>query len=361
MRQRIALCDPDREYAERIVSFVRDSEFRKEAEITVCSEPELLPEWIMDRKFDVFAISLDYAEQIGHSIESGVRIVWLSGQERGNGPYGFPLALKYSAAPILIRMWLGDSGRKTDPGRPKAAPIAAVWSVCGGVGKTKFTSSIANVWRESGRSLFILGIDPGLFTRMAKGEVMFHDVSDWLYAMKSGRRPEGDVKHGTGLHFLLPDTSYREWVGLGRKESAMLLELAATACGCDAVLVDAGTGWSVFTEEVWNRADALLCLAAEEEHCLIKTDKWLGEWPEWQEGGLYREKTMFAVNKCLPNTPSHAADWFRPAAKFPYVPEWKQVNDRVDPLFQQQIMRLSEELWIHANVGRPRGRFQGDS
>jgi cellulose biosynthesis protein BcsQ len=350
MRQRIVLCDSDSDYSLGIASFIRESEFRKEVELTVCSHPDSLRDWMKRERFDVLVIGAEFAGDFesGGLLSEG--LVWISDGEEGIGAYGAPLLSKYDAVPRLLRTWLRYSrkpiiGNRKDRG---ASPIVGIWSAGGGVGKTRLASALSQVWVEQGLDTFVIGLDPGIYESANAYTCAFHDVSEWLYGIKSGMDHVnwlGKAPASSRLHYFLPDSPYREFIGLGRGDGGELLTVAATAFGCDCVLVDLGDRWSPFTEEVWSRSDVLLCISTEEELCLRKTDKWLQEWSAWSEQPAFREKTVFVLNKSLGHKPALATEWVQQAFRLPYVPEWKQSTDRMDPLFQERIHALAEELW----------------
>jgi cellulose biosynthesis protein BcsQ len=349
LRQRMVLCDSDRDYSLRIAGYVRESEFRKEVELIVFSNPDTLNDWLQRETFDVLIVSLEFAASLEHEVTTE-GLIWITDGEGGIGPRKAPLQSKYESLPRLLRGWLRHSRRKgsMEGQRDAGASIVAIWSAGGGVGKTKLASSLSGVWAERGLGTFVIGLDPGIYEKADRFPAAFHDVSDWLYAIKSGKDLESWTRGASAtsrIHYFLPDSPYREFIGLGRNEGAELLKMASTAFGCHFVLVELGSGWSPFTEEVWSRADVLLCVSTPDELCLRKTDKWLREWSLWSEQPAFREKTIFTVNKSLADTATLSPEWAEQAFRLPYVPEWKQSGERTDPLFQRRLHCLAEELW----------------
>ncbi|TLS50168.1 hypothetical protein FE782_21070 [Paenibacillus antri] len=343
MKRTILLYDPDREYAERIADYARNSYFRKEVEVTVCTRPELFAEWLRDGRFDVFVAAASAADEIPGVERLPRPVVWL-GEEGGRVDSVVGTALcKYEAAPKLLRAWLDRAAGASAEG--KRASIVGVWSAAGGVGKTRIIACLAEAWVRSGVRTFVAGFDPGggLQDDVAAGR----DVSEWLYSIKSGRPIGEELPAALGaatLYGFSPASSYREWASVGRREAEALLE-AATLDVCDGiVLADAGTGWSPWAEVVWGRSDEILCVSSEDPACLEKTEKWLNDWPEWEERGAYRAKTRFALNRCLNLSGSECYGWTRGAFRLPYVPEWKQDAARRDPAFQAAGERLAEEV-----------------
>ncbi|WP_309118460.1 hypothetical protein [Paenibacillus sp.] len=345
MKRTILLYDPDREYAERIADYARNSYFRKEVEVTVCTRPELFAEWLRDGRFDVFVAAASAADEIPGVDRLPGPVVWL-GEEDGRGDSVVGTALcKYEAAPKLLRAWLERAAGNSAVGNGgKRASIVGVWSAAGGVGKTRIIACLAEAWGRRGVRTFVAGFDPGGWREEASAG---RDVSEWLYAIKSGR-PIGEepiaAAGGETSYGFSPASSYREWASVGRREAEALLEAAALDVGDGIVLADGGTGWSPWAEVVWGRSDELLCVSSEEPACLEKTEKWLNDWPEWEERGAFRAKTRFAINRCLNRTGPESYGWTREAFRLPYVPEWKQDAARRDPSFQAAGERLAEEV-----------------
>ena len=348
MKRTIALCDSDREYADRIAEYARNGDFRKEVEITVCTRPELFADWRRDGRFDVYVAAIELAPAIAGSSGASRPIVWIGEPGAGLGPDGARISNKYEAVPKLLRCWLDRAAAHPNAVVTKRAAIVGVWSAAGGVGKTRLTGYLADAWTKKGVRTFVAGFDPGA-TGGAEGETaIYRDASDWLYAIKSGR-PIEESRRATDeaalWHGFSSGCSYREWAGIGRREGEALLEAAAADIGDGIVLADAGTGWSAWAEVVWDRSDEILCVVTEERSCLAKTDKWLNDWPEWEVSGAYRAKTRFVVNRCLNGeAPLGSLDRGRQAFRLPYVPEWKQHAERNDPVFQREATRLAEEV-----------------
>ncbi len=345
MKRTVLLYDSDREYAERIAEYARNGTFRKEVEITVCTRPEAFAEWLRDDRFDVYVASVEAASAVAGTFATPRSVVWIGETEGRFGPGGASVSSKFEAAPKLLRAWLDRAPSSGSGGR--AAAVVGVWSVAGGVGKTRLIRSIAGAWEKGGIRCFVAGFDPGGTADAISEGAAVRDVSDWLYAIKSGRSiAEEEVRgdRGAMLRGFSSMCSYREWASIDRREGIALLEAAAADIGDGIVLADAGAGWSPWAEAVCGRGDGILCVASAEPTCLAKTEKWLRDWPEWEEGGAYRAKTKFVVNRCLERERTGLADWEREAFRLPYVPEWKQDAERRDPVFQRAAERLAEEV-----------------
>lgn len=351
MRHRIALCDSDRDYAGRIAAFVRNSDFRKEVELTVFGSPDAFAEWAKRESFDVLVASVEFAPQLRGTGEE--RCLWIS--EGGEaGPGGETTLPKYDAAPRLLRAWMRHSRNPANAAERKEAPIAAVWSVGGGVGKTKLVSEIARVWAGNGLSPFVVGTDPGIYDGAETMPATFHDLGDWLYAIKCGKSPKPDERQtgaASRLHYFLPESPYREFAELSREEARELLRVTAAAAACDVVLIELESPWSAFAAETFQRADALLLVSAADDRCMRKTEKWLEENANrWETPGM-EHKTIYALNKALPDRESADSIWAAKAYRLPYVPEWKQDGKRRDAIFDRTAMQVAEVLWARCVNG----------
>ncbi|HZG88510.1 hypothetical protein [Paenibacillus sp.] len=345
MRKRIALCDEDTEYAVRVAEYVKESDYRREAEIAVCSRPELLLEWWRSGSCDLYVASVEFEERLKEAAGSD-GFVWI-GEGRREALDGSAVVSKYEAVPKLLSMWLSRCGGGR-ASKARRAPIVGIWSVAGGAGRTRIAAHAAIALAAKGRKPFLLAVDPvpdGGRRRCSSAE---HDIGEWLYAIKAGRPipgPEESLPLDADMHRLSPESSFREWQSIRSSEGERLLEAAAGSFGCGIVLADAGAGWSPWGEQVWRHSEAVVCIVPEEEISVRKTDKWLQEWPEWGDGGTYRMKCRFVVNKCVRPEPRFVFSWCAEAFRLPYVPEWKQDAGRGDPLFSEAADRLAEELW----------------
>ncbi|MCI3922514.1 hypothetical protein MO973_19980 [Paenibacillus sp. TRM 82003] len=316
-------------------------------ELTIFSSAEAFVEWSIREPFDVAVVCDELAADLERLKWKSDRVLWIS-ERSGPGPEGSPIVPKYESAPRLVRTWLRHSRAASARDGEKNAPIAAVWSVGGGAGKTKLVSGIAEAWARSGLSPFVVGADPGLYDGADAFPATFHDVSEWLYALKGGQSPTvGERRAGAAprMHYFLPDSPYREFAELERREAGELLQVAAAA-DCDIVLVELESPWSAFAAETFHRADALLLVCAADEGCVRKTGKWLEENADRYEAAGMEHKTICAVNKSLPDSfvDRTGFPWLSKAVQLPYVPEWKQDGKRRDALFDRGIERLAEEL-----------------
>lgn len=324
--------------------------------MTICSSAEVLCAWLQQETFDLLIVNVTVAEEVMSCIPTGQKVVWLTERKGGMTDQEGAMMLKYDSAPRLLRRWMeyaGKTGKLRGEAEP-SPPIFAVWSAAGGVGKTKLVSLLAKAWLDEGLRLFVIGLDPAIYDNVSLYAVQFHDASEWLYELKSGREL-GDIDSTAGVsalwHVFLPECSVREFLSISREETAALLHRAASRYGCDAVLVDAGTGWSPFIDEVWGRAETIVCVSTEERESMCKTDKWFQEWEAWSEHGALRSKTLFVINKCLPRGETVSFDWMQQGFRLPYVPEWKQDSSRVDAVFQQRVQELAKGLWDRCSSG----------
>lgn len=344
MRLRIAICDADGDYARRIAEYARNSEFRRELDVTVCTRAELLGEWRRSGRFHVYAVGIEWAESIGKVPPDDRSVVWIGERAGLYGPNGVPAVAKYMPAPALIRVWACRGQRRRQ--LPKGAPVVGVWSAAGGAGRTKLIAHLSEYRTRRGLGTFVAGIDSGALPHAAV-DASFHDAAEWLFHIKTeGAAPGGGegAAADTPLHAFAPDCSYREWSGISRTDGEKLLDGASSAVD-GIVLADAGAGWSPWAEAVMDRAELLICLSSNDESGLAKTRRWLADWPEWEDGGAYRAKTMFVLNRCLPETYEEAAGERLPdAARLPYVPEWKQDPTWRDAIYQRTVERLAEEV-----------------
>ncbi|HZG56030.1 hypothetical protein [Paenibacillus sp.] len=350
MRLRIALCDTDGDYARRIAEYARNSDIRREADITICTRPELLAGWRRERRFDLYAVGIELAGEIGPIEPEDRSVVWFGEVGYGVGPNGVPVASKYTAAPKLLRAWIERSAERV--GTSGESVVVGVWSPAGGVGRTRIVAHLASAWAASGTRTFVASLEPGSLPEGPGFDTATHDVSDWLYALKSALPAQAAQRGDAWLHGFDPSGSYREWHSVGRAEGVGLLEEASRHIGRGVVLADAGAGWSPWAESVCDRADAIVCVAASDEGCLKKTEKWFGDWPEWREGGIYRAKAAFVLNRCLPDNVLDSPSWAANAFRLPYVPEWKQDASWNDALFRKAAERIAEELMIRCTTPR---------
>jgi len=344
MRYRIALCDTDAEYVMLVSEYIRGSEYRKTIELTAFTDYAKLWPWMEKEAFDAAAIGVDGVTPGDGRWRGDERIVWIGEREESADRFGMQVVSKYEPVPRLLQAWLRRAS--ANGAARRRAPVVAVWSAAGGAGKTKLATRLAFALSSAGSDLFVVGWDPGLLESGDTDGIARYDVSEWLFAMKSGSSPAIAAEDGVRarLRAFSRDVPMREWAELDRKHSGWLLD-AASASGVDALVVDAGSGWTAFAEEAWSRAEIVLCVSPAEETGMRKTDLFLRDWPLWNERPDLREKTVFVLNKCLGNSARAGPTWTNRAYRLPYVPEWKQSWEHFDPLYQIAVAKLAEDVW----------------
>jgi len=351
MRLRIAVCDPDTEYARRLAGLIGSGEAAGTAGIAVCTRPELLAEWMAAGRCDLYIVGAEWAEEIGPAASGGGAVVWIGENEGGTGPNGEPVWSRYMGGPEWASRLSGLLRRQEPHGGESPSPVVGIWSPGGGAGRTTLIAHLAKLRTERGLRTFAVGIDPGT----VRGEAEEHDLSDWLFRIKAGTVAEPDPAQppaeereafsGALLQTFSGDSSYFEWCAVGAAEGERLLDAAAGAVRGGMVLADAGAGWSWWAETVWKRSAVIVCLIPEDALALSKAERWFAGWPEWREGGAFRNKALIVMNRCLsPGARSEAAPRTPGALRLPYVPEWKQDAERTDPEYQLAAMRLLAEV-----------------
>ncbi|WP_199614573.1 P-loop NTPase family protein [Paenibacillus alkalitolerans] len=351
-RQVIALCDPDLDYAVKVAAIANRIEGRGNIEVVAFGDPSALAIYQSVERPHLFAINAIWKKEVKEAIGDAC-VIWLT-DDRPAGNGNEPLVYKYQPVTQLIKAMLGEAGLQPSDdckgaeryGR-KTAAVISVWSAGGGAGKSTVAALLSEAWNKSvGGGVFCLGLEAGLTAGMWLTEEGRHDASDWLYEMKTGNRLRTTAETGfwSNVESFRNDCSMREIALLSKSDAGGLIRRAANMPGCKTVIIDCETGWSERSECAWEESDVIVCLTGEDAASRAKIERWMAEWPGWQEGGAFRRKTVFVSNKSLLSSTNGAGSgWI----SLPYVSEWKQIRERDlhrHPAYRHSLLQLIEGI-----------------
>jgi hypothetical protein len=351
-RQVVALCDPDPEYALKVANAANRMETRGGVEVVAFSELEALSEMRSDRRPDLFAVHALWKERV-LPIIGDAPAVWLT-EELSESDNDERTVYKYQAVPQLLQAIMKEGGlkqtrRTTKETSSRRAGVIAIWSAAGGVGKSTLAALLSEeLKRSQGGGVFCLSLETGMSSALWLETAGRHDASEWLYELKRGRREAmtPEAVEWDGVESFRLDCSIREFAQLSTADTSQLICRAAELPGCGEVIIDCESGWSERSIAAWEECDLIVCLCGSDASSRKKTERWLAEWPGWEQAGVYRQKSLFVVNKALSNglPPSPAPFASPPFAALPYVPEWKIGDDRTldrHAAFRKALLELA--------------------
>ncbi|WP_274362234.1 hypothetical protein [Paenibacillus thermotolerans] len=330
-RRIIAICDPDLDYAVRVANAANRAEGRRNVEVVAFGDPKALWEYGSQERPSLVAVH----ELWKHSVNEAIAlapVVWLS-ESKSALRSAEAVVFKYQAVPELIDALCKAGGIEdlsSGEGAGRKSVSVAVWSAGGGTGKSTLTALLAEEWlRSAGGGVFCLSLEAGASVSTWLQDEGRHDMSAWLYELKSGRQDRlKNALDGAAwrrVEHFGSDGLLRETAQMAKQDASALIRFLTGHEGCRAVFIDCDHGWSGRNEAAWEECDFIVCITNDEPVCSAKTNKWLREWPGWQETGVYRRKAVFVNNKVLPGAALREP---RSGYDLPYIPEWKQSADR---------------------------------
>jgi hypothetical protein len=240
----------DKEYTERLLSYVRMSEYRALVQIVWYTNEDYCRS-MMTEENKPEVLLLDTANQENESqpllLQKGCPVAML-GDGTAFVPHDATMLEKYQPLNRLLDAVLQLAGRPTDGSRKKASGkngcyILGVYSASGGAGKTVFAYTAAGVLSRMGIRPLVLTLEsiPSLCWNAA-GEDRFGKA---MYRVAGGSA-EGDPGLGPELvedayrkiRFLPGASNLEELEEMDKEDSLKLIRRASQTLGVDAVIVD---------------------------------------------------------------------------------------------------------------------------
>ena len=161
MRIKLLIASTDSDYAGHLSN--RISELHGEViDISICSSQERLQELLSNRKFE--AALLEEALTKGVDL-SGVKLpllLWTEDEGADDTQDGIKRIRKYQRVSSIVEAILEMYAKVSSDGRgsdPEKAKITAVWSPCGGVGKTSVALAYAAKKASEGKQVLYLDLE----------------------------------------------------------------------------------------------------------------------------------------------------------------------------------------------------------
>lgn len=243
MRKIMAVWDTSPLYAERLADFANEGgklPFRAVA----FSSADRLKEYAAKHSVEILLAGWNAPAEELKEIRAR-QIIYLGEEKRAN-PEKLPSVYKYQNSERIMRevmaCYAGDETGKTISiaGRGK---VIGVFSPVGRCGKTSLALTLAQVWRETERTLFVTLEDCSGFREMT-GETYGECLSDLLYRYRHGGscwEKIGAFVYTWGNVDYIPPFRYPEDMeGISGMELAGFLEDMASEAGYGILVVDMG-------------------------------------------------------------------------------------------------------------------------
>lgn len=279
MRIQLLIAVEDLDYTEHLSRVLLDK-YQEMFEVSVCSDASRLEALTCERKFDVLLadhMMLSYANL--NSVRLPL-LLWDVHCELSQNMTGVERVRKYQRISNLtgeIIEHYAEIGGKSEPESGRAH-VTAVWSPCGGCGKT----TVALAWlkqkvAEQKKGLYLdlepFSSIPVYFSQSGKSissvlEKLDHDV-DLL--LKSIRMQD----HDSGIYYFGRPDNYDDMSILTQEEIVALIKTAAK--GVDELVVDLGSHYDSKVSTILDLADTVMLVADQTKASQIKLEQFCSQ------------------------------------------------------------------------------------
>jgi len=321
------------EYIERLADYIRHSPFGEGWQLTAFTNPAALRHFIRGGyAVDLIAAQPHMLEELGE-LPGDVPFTVLVGR-RGQYPKAAEV-LQYQPLPQLLQALSAvhaASGVSAGHTEGADAPVIAVYSAAGGIGKTMLSLQLARQAGVRGMRVFYLNLEQWNATSLWLGDEGPEDFPQMLYTLQaqpdksSLRLSELCKRHPTlQMDYFAPGGNADELLSLSASQTGKLIRTIAGAGQYDLVLIDLDSRFEELHHAVLQMADHTLWLVSGEGGVLRKTQLALqyGE-QKWGNDFLVCRRKFKFIDARSGNTDSLCEETLklRLAGSLPFMPDW---------------------------------------
>ncbi|HBV98707.1 MAG TPA: hypothetical protein DEF36_16950 [Desulfotomaculum sp.] len=303
-RLKLVVADSDQDYLKGLCSFLSE-EHPKNIRVFSFTRKESLKEHLLSgERIDVLLVSPDLSCSCDSGQNVGITVILSESGVCLTGEH--PSVNKYQSGDSLLGQVLdlyfqGVSGAESIYGNGSDTRIVAVYSPCGGAGKSTIAVNLAAQASLLGNSVFYLNLEPyssSQYMLVSQGQKCLSNI--FLYLNEESLLPEKirsfkvrDMKYN--VDFFLPPESAAELSGLDREATGSLLQGMRRVGLYDLVVIDIDPPLSEKNISVLENCDGILLLATPDRICRYK----MGILPgELKKAGLdIDHKTITVINR----------------------------------------------------------------
>lgn len=333
-RIEIGVLSEDREYVERLIAYIRLSEYRSRVTaVRLTDEGHCMDRLRQCGDFQVLLINGPLSSEGRDSLEqSGCRLILLRENESAGHEYSLELE-KYQPLDKLLSSVLDSSGIEEGEtiGGPQTgrAFVLAVYSAVGGAGKTVFAHTSSALLARMGYRPLIITLEGAVSScwRTA-GEDFFGRV---LYeTAKNAPAPTFNLERyfvndpARRVSFLPGAANPDELEQMGAEETGKLLRLACASSKADMVILDLDNGRHARTEAALLQSDRIVWLVPANRLAIDKTKVELKLWEQRHPG--IRKRISLLVNMGRSGATEEMLHDLEADDMLPYQQEWQWLN-----------------------------------
>ncbi|CAM3633938.1 hypothetical protein COLU111180_00280 [Cohnella lubricantis] len=334
MVKRIVLAVPEPQYAAKLARYLKET--RADWEVAAFTQELALQRHLREAR-DAAALLVHSSllpQARGCAEEAGLLSKLIVLTERAGDGDGLPELAQFQPLSSLTAELAERIGPARGGGWTASAgtQIWTVFSASGGAGKTTAALNIVKQAGERGCRAFYLNLEPLNATDLLFGSGEPDSLSRLLYSLQS--RPEQSDQEWERLRrrqqvlqadYLDAPELPSERLAMTAERLKSLLNLIAASGAYDLIVVDPDSGCEEWHRELLLASNRVVWLAPDDALALRKADKLVRYWQDRLPADS--GQVAFVLNKTgggngcrwtLPGT--------EPAARLPYIPQWKTLD-----------------------------------
>ncbi|QYR20677.1 hypothetical protein KZ483_23275 [Paenibacillus sp. sptzw28] len=365
-KRNLILAVKEAEYIARLAEYIRHSPFGDDWQLTAFTNPAALRHYLRaGYGADLIAaqpVILGEIGDAGSGIPTAV-LVTRSGQYTEH-----PEVHQFQPLPQLLQAFSavyaasGEySGEK--PGERTAAPVIAVYSAAGGIGKTTLSIQLAQQAGVRGARVFYLNLEQWNATALWFGDDGPDDFAHMLYTLQAqpdkatARLSELRKRHPTlKIDFFAPGGNADEQLTISPGQVQLLLGIIAGSGQYDLVVVDLDSRLEPLQHAVMEASEHILWLVADDAVTRSKTGLALqyGE-RKWGPDFSRQKRKFLFVDARASRLDTDKVLEVQLAGSLPFVAEWANGRQSVDrsipPAYRGAVDALLAGLSLHERGG----------
>ncbi len=246
MEKIMAVYDVDREYANRFADVVN---LKEKVPFTVVpfSSLELLREYAEKHRIEILLISDEVPQKEIRGIGARSVVTLAAGEVVSVSETEYPAVYKYQSADSVIRevmaCYCDQPAEERFVALKKRARVLGVYSPVGRCFKTSMALILGHQLAREGKTVYVGFEEFSGLQRMIGGEYK-NDLSDVLYFMRQNSldvvRLRSLVYTWKNMDYIAPVRYPEDMELLSGDEAGQLVEILASECGYESVIVDVG-------------------------------------------------------------------------------------------------------------------------
>jgi hypothetical protein len=243
---RLWIADPGKSYAEAFMEYVNLKKSHL-FQVRICTEKEQISKILAEEEIEILLISAEWYESCRDRLHRECVILLSEGSLRKEYK-SYPVVYKYQSAENILREIMYyysdlETGEDYFTGQRRDNRVIGVYSPVGGVGKTVFALTLAQILAENQKILYLNLEECSGFAEFMGGS--HWNISDLIYFLRQNKaqflyRLNSMVQKLDRMDYIPPCDSYTDFRQITVEEWQRLLYMIRNQSSYDCVVLDFG-------------------------------------------------------------------------------------------------------------------------